>query len=167
VYGLQLFREKRAPRILLSVARFELRRFARLELPVALDLTTIAAPIPPAKRHFFALIENESCREETIPKRRFGTLDEIRALAAWLHGRLELSSVLVVTGGSHVPRVRLCCQALLPKTLQWSIVAVPPEFARRYDRRGDDQERSVVILVELFKLFAYRLLALFGMLRDA
>jgi hypothetical protein len=39
--GLQLFREGRAPRLLVSVGRYEIRRFADLPLSESIDLSSI------------------------------------------------------------------------------------------------------------------------------
>ena len=113
-FAVKLLSEGLAPRLLLSVARFEVRRFRQLALPFQLHLPEMAAKLSPAERHFFVFVENGCASVWTIPKARFGTLREILALRAWLNEHPEITSVLVVSSGFHLRRVRMCCQSLLP-----------------------------------------------------
>src|SRR5579862_3221328 len=48
-YALHLYQRSYAPRLLLSVGRFEIRRFALLPLPVRVPLLETAAAIPHQK----------------------------------------------------------------------------------------------------------------------
>ena len=57
--ALELFREGLAPRILLSVGRFEIRRFSKMALPASLDLLKLAQAVPPSQRHYFVFFEGE------------------------------------------------------------------------------------------------------------
>src|ERR1700735_1354682 len=107
-FGLELFRGGVAPRILFSVARFEVRGFRELALPVAFDLLPIAQEIPAPERHFFVLFGDGAPLVERIAVRRFGTLREIEALAGYLLRRREIRSVIIVTSAVHVRRVALC-----------------------------------------------------------
>jgi hypothetical protein len=145
VYGLELFAEGRAPRILLSVARFEIRRFAKLDVPVPLDLLQIALPIRPPQRHFFVSFEGDSYDVERVPVRRLGTLGEIEALRQWLHARPRIASALLVTGGAHMRRVRMCCRKLLTPRLNWCLIVAP------------EKVEAAGILTELAKIPIYRL----------
>ncbi len=158
VYALELYREGRAPRILLSTARFEIRRFASLALPVSVDLLKLAAAIPPPQRHFFVDFEGDSCRVERISVRRFGTLGEIEALAKWLHARPQIRSLLVVSSGAHLRRIRMCCRALLPGHLQLRLIAGPDEaWGLHPEGWGREKFGNALILSELLKLFLYRI----------
>jgi len=145
VYGLKLFAEGRAPQILLSVARFEIRRFVKLDFPVPLDLLPIASPIPPPQRHFFVSFEGNTCQVEHIPARGLGTRGEIQALGQWLEARPRIRSALLVTGGVHLRRVRMCCRKLLAPGLAWRLVAAPEEV------------RAREVLAEAAKIPLYRL----------
>jgi uncharacterized SAM-binding protein YcdF (DUF218 family) len=131
LYGLQLYRAGYAPRILLSVGRFEIRRFAELDLPypagsVPLDLLA-ARPTSLRERHFFVAFSAQDVSFEKIPLGRLGTLREIRALAKWCKERPEIASLIVVSSGYHLRRVRLCCRALLPSAIGVIYAAVPEE----------------------------------------
>ncbi len=158
VYGLRLFTEDRAPRILLSTARFEIRRFANLPLPVPLDLLHMVSAVPPRQRHFFVCFERQTSQVERIPLGKLGTFSEIEQLASWLRIRPQIGSVLIVSSGAHLRRVRMCCQALLPKGVLLRFVAVPESAsgAKSENIRGE-VTTDAEILTELPKLMVYRL----------
>src|SRR5271157_5306720 len=61
-FALELLREGRAPTLLLSVGRFEIRRFSNLELPTKLDLLAIASGTEPRRRHYFVNINSGAIR---------------------------------------------------------------------------------------------------------
>jgi hypothetical protein len=124
-FALELFRQRVGLRLLLSVARFEVRQFSQLDLPQPVDLLTLASDVPPHQRHFFVLFEHRKCSVEHTPPGRFGTLTEITELARWLDRKPEILSVLVVSSDTHLRRVRLCCQSLLRQGLQLSLLAAP------------------------------------------
>ena len=125
MYGLELFRAKVAPRVLFSVARFEVRRFRELDLPMEFDLLPIALPVPAEERHFFVLFEGGAPKVERIPMRRFGTLREIQALSDYSGRHREIQSVLMVTSAVHLRRVRMCCRVILPREIHFKMAAVP------------------------------------------
>jgi hypothetical protein len=159
VFALELFSQERAPRLLLSVARFEIRRFARLPaVPVPLDLLQIAAPVSPPDRHFFVSFNNGEVEVELVPRGRFGTLSEIRALAAWLNEHRGVSSLLVVSSATHLRRVRMCCRALLPRRIQILVLGVPNEhpYLTR-DRWWQSRTARALVMSEPMKLLVYRI----------
>ena len=156
MFALELFSQGRAPKLLLSVARFEIRRFAKLPLPVSVDLLSIAAPISAPARHFFVSFEARKSAVEFIQLRgRFGTLREIQALAAWLRDRPTINSVLVVSSASHLRRVRMCCRAFLPRRLQFRMLAEPSENPLEWDQWWRHREARVMVLAEPIKLLLY------------
>jgi hypothetical protein len=161
VFALELFSQMRAPSLLLSVGRFEIRRFARLSLPVPFDMVQVAAPVSPPDRHFFVIFRNNEVEVKRVARGRFGTLSEIRALAAWLGGHPEVSSLLVVSSATHLRRVRMCCRALLPPQVHILLLDVPNEdpFLQR-DRWWQSRAARVMVMAEPMKLLIYRLLLL-------
>jgi hypothetical protein len=126
-YAVKLFSEGWAPRLLLSVARFDVRRFSQLALPRQVDLPKMAAKLSPTDRHFFVLIEGEQTLVWTIPWARFGTLREILALRTWLGEHPEIASLLLITSGFHLKRVRMCCRSVLPNHVQVDFVGTSSE----------------------------------------
>ncbi len=124
-YALELFRQGLAPRILLSVGRFEIRRFSKMALPVPLDLLKVAQEVPPPQRHYFVFFEGQQVRAEHVPPGRFGTLTEIAALARWLEANPLIRSLLIVSSDSHLRRIRMCCRALFKGSEAVAFVAAP------------------------------------------
>lgn len=149
-YGLELWRQRLAPRILLSVSRYEIRRFAKLELPVPLDLLERASKVPPPERHFFVLFEEQKVQVIYIRPKRFGTLTEIEALMRWLQQYPGIQSILVLSNDSHLPRIRMCCDSLLADIAKVRLTAVPETFAPK-PHAGFVRD----FLVESFKTVAY------------
>jgi uncharacterized SAM-binding protein YcdF (DUF218 family) len=147
-FGIELFWHGVAPMLLLSVARFEIRRYAKLPVTPKIDLLELAAPVPPPQRHFFVFHDAQSATATRIPVRLFGTLSEIAGLASWLSRRKQISSLLIITGKAHMPRVRLCCRHLLPGRLRVGFQAVPDPDTRFW-------ERLLLRSSELLKLIVY------------
>jgi uncharacterized SAM-binding protein YcdF (DUF218 family) len=148
LFAIQLLGQGIAPRILFSVGRFEIRRFPDLGLPQTIDLLQMAQSIPPPQRHFFVLFENQQFTVQRIPVRLLGTLGEIDALADWLLAHPEISSLLVVSSGSHLRRLRMCCRRLLRRNVKCSFVATPEES-------GSNGSNRKAILLECFKTACY------------
>jgi hypothetical protein len=155
LYALELFRQALGGTLLMSVGRFEIRRFAQLPLPADVDLLRIASTTQPRLRHYFVRFQNGIAEAERVPRGRFGTLSEIQALAQWLEARPRIGTLLVVSTGPHLRRVRACCRAILPARLQVSFIAAPES--------GDvnptwlDRKWRALVLKEIPKLFIYRL----------
>src|SRR5690348_9701838 len=132
-YALELFRNRLAPRILLSVDRFEIRRFSKMVLPVPLDLLKIAQAIPPSARHFFVAFQEYAVRVQPVRTGRFGTYSEIDLLARWIAANPPIHSILIISSATHLRRIRLCSRSLLGPGLQVAFLAAPnlsPEHAQ-------------------------------------
>jgi len=167
MFALELFSQGRAPKLLLSVGRFEIRRFAKLPLPVSLDLLSIAAPIPAPTRHFFVSFEAAKSAVGFVRLRgRFGTLREIQAFAAWLKDRPNINSVLVVSSASHLRRVRMCCRAFLPRRLQFRMLAEPNENPLEWEQWWRCRDARVLIIGEPVKLLLYSIVLPFHRVLD-
>ncbi len=158
LYALELFRQGMAGSLVLSVGRFEIRKFAQLPWPHNLDLLRLAASTPPAQRHYFVSLEAGRTQVEVIHRGRFGTLGEIRALAKWLESRPDLRSLLVVSSAPHLRRVRACCRALLPAHLQPHFVATPNDGQLNRGSWWRHRYSHTLVVKEVGKLFVYRLL---------
>ncbi len=156
VFAIQLFDQGMAPRLLFSVGRFEIRRFPELGLPQTIDLLQMARSIPPPQRHFFVLFENQQFTAERIRVRMLGTLSEIEALADSLGTHPQLSSLLVVSSGAHLRRLRICCRALLPRNVKTSFLAAPEENAAANQRNWwNNASTRKMVFTELVKIICY------------
>lgn len=154
--ALEMFSRGRAPQLLLSVGRFEIRRFGDLPLPVRLNLPQLAASVAPPKRHLFVSLAQTTAQVEFIPRGRLGTLSEIRALKTWLAARAEIRSVLIVSSAPHLRRVRLCCSSLLPVSVQFRLLAAAGE--EEWSPPGlwwQSARKKSILLPELPKLLLY------------
>ena len=161
-FALELFRDGVASGLLFSVARFEVRGFKELPLPVAFDLLPIAQEIPATERHFFVLFSEGEPRVERIAVRRFGTLREIEALAGYLERHRDIRAVIVVTSAVHARRVALCCRVLVPRDVKFQMAEVPRSRAGSSDGAITEPRASLVESVtELAKLGVYRVMLFF------
>jgi hypothetical protein len=158
-FGLRMFAEGWASTLLLSVGRFEIRKFGELTLPAPTDLVALASAIPPQRRHFFVAVREGQVQTEMIPWRQFGTWREIRALAEWLRGHEMVQTLTIISSGFHLRRVRWCCERLLPKGVTAKFLAVPAEFPScdRSQWWRNASSRKLVLL-EVVKVVLYSLL---------
>ncbi|HEY6935706.1 MAG TPA: ElyC/SanA/YdcF family protein [Terriglobales bacterium] len=158
LYALELIRQGVANNLLLSVGRFEIRKFAQLSWPAEIDLVRVAAATPAPRRHYFVSMESEKSEVELICRGRFGTLSEIRALAAWLQRRPHIRSLVVVSSGPHLRRVRACCRALLPEGVQLCFLSTPDDGRLTRSEWWREAQGRKLVAKEVGKLFVYRLL---------
>lgn len=134
-YGLKLFREGLAPRIILSVGRFEVRQVARLDLGSDFGLRELAARTPAAQRHFFLDLALDSRRAGLAGVRHSGTYEELLGLAAYLSSG-AITSLTFVSTSIHLRRVRWCCErisGLRDRTIRYVPV---PEATSSFQREG-------------------------------
>jgi hypothetical protein len=141
----------------LSVGRFEWRRYERLGLPGDAALREAVARVPPRKRHFFMVVEGTSAEVVPVTLRRFGTRNEARALAALVRER-RWRTMIVVSSGFHLRRVALVLRRALRGTgAAASFVALPPGADRYAPGRWWRTPRGIrVVVSEVVKLAVYR-----------
>jgi uncharacterized SAM-binding protein YcdF (DUF218 family) len=128
--GVRLFRDGLAPRLILSVGRFEWRRFPKLGLPGDGGLVELVEATDPPKRHFFVHVERDRITCERVVCGRLGTWSEARALAGVI-GRERISKLLVVSHPEHLPRCVLSLEAFLPVSSRVVLVPIPCEETER------------------------------------
>lgn len=161
LFGLELYGQGFAPSLLLSVARYEIRAFEKLPLPKRFDLRSIAAPVNPPDRHFFVCFAGDAVTVDRITRGRYGTLSEIRALGDWLRSHQAIRHIAIISGRTHLPRIRLCCRHLLPSEFQCDFLPVPPELAGSpSDFPPANEESAAFRFVEFLKRQRYRLVLL-------
>jgi hypothetical protein len=156
IFALELFAAGRAPALLLSVGRFEIRRFADIAWPVRLDLLQVVAEVPAPKRHLFVTYSDRESSVDFVRPGKFGTLREILALAAWLGTHRDTNSLLIISSASHLRRVRMCCRNLLPASIQFRLLAVEndgPFLAR--ETWWQEKTARMIVLWEFPKLLVY------------
>jgi hypothetical protein len=155
-FGLELVKNGMVPRILLSVGRYEIRRFANLPLPQHLDLLQMAQSVPHPLRHYFVYFAEQGFEVQLIPAKGLGTLRELEALSEWLEKHPVVKSLLVVSSGSHLRRVRMCCEALLPRNIEFHLVAAAEEVSSSEGRNWlSERQTRKTLLLEFVKILAY------------
>jgi hypothetical protein len=157
-FALRLFQQGLAPALLISVGRFEIRRFSNLELPASLDLLAVAANTEPRRRHYFVRVGHGTVEAQRIAVSRFGTLKEILAFADWLREHPSIRSAMVVSSGFHLKRVRMCCRRLVPDGVKLRFVAAPEDgrfFSADWWREASTRR---LMLSEVVKVAFYKLL---------
>ena len=151
VHGLNLWRVGYAPELILSVARFEWRRFYELGLPRDGGLQKLVDAIPPIERHFFVREWKDRAESVAVKKGKYGTLTEALAVAVLLRGG-EYRSLIVVSSAFHLRRVALAFRrAFRGSGTRLVFVAVPNE----------PPETHSELLTELRKYLFYRLLLIY------
>ena len=142
--------------MIVSVGRFEWRRFPALGLPDG-GLRALVDATPYWRRHFFVRIDRSGAAEaHLIEARAFGTRHEARALAAICRER-GLRSVLVVTSSVHVRRASLALsRAVHGQDVVFSFEPVPQDRDPYGPGRWWRTRNGVrVVLSELVKVAIY------------
>ena len=115
--------------------------------------------VAPPQRHFFVSLAGQEIQVQRISRGKFGTLGEIYALAEWLQERPQITSLLIVSSGSHLRRLRMCCRAILPANMRIQFLRVPENtsLANREDLSFDSKDMRM-LLRELIKIVCYSVL---------
>ena len=157
-YGLKLFQQQLAPRLLVSVGRHEVRQTAQqLSVPALLELRDAT---PPRQRYFWIDCcggQQHIVRAKGI--RRSSTFWELHALARYL-GRDAPKRVAIVSTSVHLRRVKLCCRKI-PEFGGIDLLFLPvPENLSSFVKEGWWQhlDHWSYVLSEFAKLIAYALL---------
>ena len=105
-YGLALYQAGFAPRLLLSVGRFEVSKMSAIGFAGAAQLVAERDRTPPRQRHFFCEISAAGLRHEKPALPRWNTYGELVGLRDYLQDRLP-RQILFVSTGVHLRRISL------------------------------------------------------------
>ena len=157
-YGLNLFQQQLAPRLIISVSRHEVRQTAQqFSAPRLLELRDAT---PPHQRHFwldYRAGHQHIVRAEGI--RRSSTFWELHALARYF-GREAPTRIAIVSTSVHLRRVKLCCRKI-PEFGGTDLLFLPvPESLSSFgkERWWQHLDHWSYVLTEFAKLTAYALL---------
>jgi hypothetical protein len=162
-YGVELWRQGYAPILVLSVARFEWRRYVELGLPDG-GLVDLVQRTRPEERHFFVVLDRAGrARAFRVSTGRLGTWSEAWALAEYLE-RERIHSVLVVSSASHLRRAATTLRAMTRfradpgEGIRIDATAVPEhESSILRDGWWRSARPRRAVLREAVKLFLYRI----------
>lgn len=157
-FALELFQRGLAPRLILSVARFDVRRTTALPVPGP-ELLALRDQTRPAERHFWIDISNGKTLIRRAQIKKTGTFGELQALAAYLDSH-SVSKIALISTALHLRRIQFCCSRIPffrgKDVLLWAAPAgdssISPE---QWWRHGDSCK---YLLSEYIKLAGYRLL---------
>jgi hypothetical protein len=154
-FGLELFRQGFAPRLIISVGRFEVRKMDQLGFS-DLNLRALTASLPPAQRHFFIDLSSGVRRVSAALVRRVGTFGELSALAAYLD-EPKIRSMTLVSTSIHLRRVRWCCRRMAAfRDMELSYLPVPEELSTfRRQEWWKRPDHWAYVSAEFAKLLAY------------
>jgi hypothetical protein len=124
---MQLFQQRLASRLILSVGRFEVRQTAQaLSLPGLLDLRDTT---PPKQRHFWVDYTALAPRIARASVKRASTFWELQAIAQYLGPDMP-EKIAIVSTSIHLRRVRFCCRSIPAfKSTQLSFLPVPENLS--------------------------------------
>ena len=158
-YGLDLFRAGVAPRLVLSVGRFEVSRMANLNLEGFDDLKALREKTPPDERHFFVKVDANGVHIEKVRLPRWSTYGEALALRQFLE-RENARRIIVVSTDVHLRRVAFTLARVFRGVpVEFLYCPVPPPLAslekQRWWTRPDDRR---FVISEILKLAGYRVI---------
>jgi hypothetical protein len=155
-YGLELYRAGIAPRLVLSVGRFEVSRMSELELEGLDELVALRARTQPDSRHFFVEADSAGVHSERAKLQRWNTYGEALGLRQLLEGG-GADKVMIVSTEVHLRRVAFTVSKVFRDVpAKFVYCPVPPRlevlreerwWSRAYDRR--------FVLKEMLKLAGY------------
>jgi hypothetical protein len=161
-YGLDILRSGLAPKLVLSVGRFELSKLKGLQLQGYEELVHLRDHTPPDERHFFITITNSGIRFERMKLAKWNTYAETVAFRDFVKDQ-NARRVMVVSTDIHLRRVALTFSSVFRRAgIQFLYCAVPAAlssvqkdhwWARSADRR--------YVISELIKLAGYRVILSF------
>ena len=158
-YGLNLFRAGVAPRLLLSIGRFEVSKMRTIDFERVDELIAQRDRTRPDERHFFCEIDSSGRWIEKVRLRRWNTYGEVLALREFLEGNMP-RSMIVVSTDVHLRRVALTFERVFrDRLLEVHYCPVPSRYSslgkQEWWSRPEDRK---YVLMELAKLPAYRLI---------
>jgi len=105
-YGLELYNAGFAPRLLLSVGRFEVSKMSRIDFEGLNELIAQRDKLPPHQRHFFCEMDAAGLHIDRPKLLKWNTYGEILGLREYLQGR-SIRSLMVISSDVHMRRVAL------------------------------------------------------------
>ncbi|MEJ2247383.1 MAG: hypothetical protein P8Y80_15105 [Acidobacteriota bacterium] len=148
---MKLWHQGYAGQMILSIGRFEWRKFYELGLDSDGGLKSLVDQTPPQKRHFFLQMDGHEASCTLVQTGLLGTHSEGRLLAEFINGK-PIQSLLVISSPCHLRRASLVLRhAFHSKEVRLSFVAVPEEPG------WESSSGRSQIWLELWKYILYRI----------
>jgi uncharacterized SAM-binding protein YcdF (DUF218 family) len=156
-YGIELYQAGLAPRLLLSIGRFEVSKMRTVDFKSVEELISQRDRTAADERHFFCDINASGIRIEKPRLRRWNTYGEVLALRDFLERDLP-RSVIVVSTDLHLRRIAVTFDRVFGDALlEVHYCPVPPlSSSVRKEEWWTRLEDLKYVLKETIKLAAYR-----------
>ena len=160
-YGLDLYRAGLAPRLLLSVGRFEVSKMAALPCDFSTELIAQRNRTAPERRHFFCDLSPSATRISTVDLPRWSTYGEALGLREYLAGD-PARKVILVSTDIHLRRIALAFEKVFANSaVSFQYCPVPAALSslgknRWWTRRADRN----YVMRETWKFAGYRVILL-------
>jgi hypothetical protein len=156
-YGWELFQSELAPRLILSVGRYEVRETAvnPVEIP---ELLSLREKTPPSQRHFWIDFRGRSRSVSLAGLKETNTFWEMYALAEYLGPNFS-GRIAIVSTSIHLRRVRFCCRKIAAFAQSPLLFLPVPEGESCFQRDGwwKHADQCSYLLAEYMKLAGYSL----------
>jgi hypothetical protein len=158
-YGLELYRMGMAPRLMLSVGRFEVSKMHKLGLTGVDRLIALRDRTPPGKRNFFVYVDSTGVRIDYARLPKCSTYGEVLALRrVW--EQVKAQEVMVISTDVHLRRVAATFDKIFSGVpVKFLYCPVPARFGflgrAGWWTRPDDRR---FVVKEITKLAGYRLI---------
>ena len=156
-YGLELYKKGSSSRIILSIGRFDWRKFCALGHPTGDVLVPYVYRIPAQKRHFFLDIQDDTVQIILVKKQRLGTWTEAQALASYLKADTSLKNILFISDQTHLKRVNY----IFSKFIKHGNLEIKHLSLTSWEKFASDHHtkspinKMKVFMTEYFKLILY------------
>ena len=155
-YGLELYRAGIAPRLVLSVGRFEVSKMCKLDLEDFHELVALRERTQADERHFFVKVDSSGVHIERAKLQRWNTYGEALGLRQLLEGE-NAGKVMIISTEVHLRRVAFTIAKVFHDVLVKFLYCPVPsrlECLRRDDwwSRPDDRR---FVFKEMLKLAGY------------
>ena len=154
-YGIDLYRPGVAPRLVLSVGRFEVSKMPAIEFEATEELLALRNRTAPDERHFFCEKNASGIRIRKLKLRRCSTYGEVLAIREYLEGDM-VRRMIVVSTDIHLRRVAVTFgRAFRDTSLEVCYCPVPTSYTSltKHDWWVRSEDRKYV-LKETIKLAA-------------
>jgi hypothetical protein len=158
-YGLELFRAGVAPRLVLSIGRFEVSKMWNLNVDGIDDLIKLREQTSPGERHFFMKVDGSGVCIEKAGLPIWNTYGEALALRQFLE-KEKARRVIVISTDVHLRRVALALgKVFRSKSVEFFYCPIPSRLMssrkENWWTRPDDRR---FVLREMIKLAGYGLI---------
>jgi len=157
LFGLHFYQTGCSKNLIISVGRFEWRKFLNFNLPVNEKLIRLVNQTPPHKRHFFVEMGPNNRSVQLVKINKLGTYGECLALLKFIRGK-NIKELNVISSPWHLRRLMLVLRkfiynsniTIVPVGSNWPVSYAHPEMR-------PENESLITLAIEMAKYVYYNL----------